>query len=126
MSAKKISVGQLADEIMDVLNEYKEVTDEAVESAVTKVSKETKEIAKSGSPVDSGGYQKGWAVKKTSEKAGKVTVTVYNRKKPGLTHLLEKGHALRNGGRAAAKPHIAPAEDYAVSELESAVKRGIR
>lgn len=126
MSAKKISVGQLADEIMDVLNEYKEVTDEAVESAVTKVSKETKNIAKSGSPVDSGEYQKGWAVKKTSEKAGKVAATVYNRKKPGLTHLLEKGHVLRNGGRASAKPHIAPAEDYAVSELESAVKRGIR
>lgn len=125
MSAKKISVGQLADEIMDVLNEYKEVTDEAVESAVAKVSKETKNIAKTGSPVDSGVYQKGWAIKKTSEKAGKVTVTVYNRKKPGLTHLLEKGHALRNGGRVAAKTHIAPAEDYAVNELESAMKRGI-
>ena len=122
--AKKISVDQLSSEIMSALDEYKKVTDEVVKTAVNSVSKETKAMAQAGSPVKSGGYQKGWAVKKTSEKTGQVSITVYNRTKPGLTHLLEKGHAKRGGGRVAGKPHIAPAEEYAVNELEAAIKRG--
>ena len=123
--AKKITVDQLSDEIMDALEEYKEMTDEVVQTAVDTVSKETKKLVQAGSPVQTGGYQKGWAVKKTSAKAGQVSITVYNRKKPGLTHLLEKGHAKRGGGRVAGQPHIAPAEQYAVSELENKIKRGL-
>lgn len=123
--AKKITVDQLSDEIMDALEEYKEMTDEVVQTAVDTVSKETKKIVQAGSPVQTGGYQKGWVVKKTSAKAGQVSITVYNRKKPGLTHLLEKGHAKRGGGRVAGQPHIAPAEQYAVSELENKIKRGL-
>ena len=123
--AKKITVDQLSDEIMDALEEYKEMTDEVVQTAVDTVSKETKKIVQAGSPVQTGGYQKGWAVKKTSAKAGQVSITVYNRKKPGLTHLLEKGHVKRGGGRVAGQPHIAPAEEYAISELENKIKRGL-
>ena len=110
---------------MDALEEYKEMTDEVEQTAVDTVSKETKKLVQAGSPVQTGGYQKGWAVKKTSAKAGQVSITVYNRKKPGLTHLLEKGHAKRGGGRVAGQPHIAPAEQYAVSELENKIKRGL-
>lgn len=123
--AKKITVDRLSDEIMDALEEYKEMTDEVVQTAVDTVSKETKKIVQAGSPIKTGGYQKGWAVKKTSAKAGQVSITVYNRKKPGLTHLLEKGHAKRGGGRVAGQPHIAPAEEYAVVELENKIKRGL-
>ena len=123
--AKKITVDQLSDEIMDALEEYKEMTDEVVQTAVDTVSKETKKIVQAGSPIKTGGYQKGWSGKKTSAKAGQVSITVYNRKKPGLTHLLEKGHAKRGGGRVAGQPHIAPAEQYAVSELENKIKRGL-
>ena len=123
--AKKITVDRLSDEIMDALEEYKEMTDEVVQTAVDTVSKETRKIVQAGSPVQTGGYQKGWAVKKTSAKAGQVSITVYNRNKPGLTHLLEKGHAKRGGGRVAGQPHIAPAEEYAVGELENKIKRGL-
>ena len=123
--AKKITVDRLSDEIMDALKEYREMTDEVVQTAVDTVSKETKKIVQAGSPVQTGGYQKGWAVKKTSAKAGQVSITVYNRKKPGLTHLLEKGHVKRGGGRVAGQPHIAPAAEYAISELENKIKRGL-
>lgn len=124
--SKRISIDQLSDEIMSALKEYKDVTDEVVDRAVAKVSKEAKQIAQSGSPTETGGYQKGWAVKKTSERAGRVSITVYNRRKPGLTHLLEKGHAKRGGGRVAGKPHIAPAEEYAIEQLEAEIKRGLQ
>lgn len=123
--AKKISVDQLASEVMEALNEYKKATNDVVKASVDRVAKEAKSIAQSGSPVQYGGYQKGWATKKTSEKTGQVTVTVYNRKKPGLTHLLEKGHAKRGGGRVSGRPHIAPAEEYAATELEAEIKRGL-
>ena len=123
---RKISIEQLSEEIMSALNEYRETTDDVVKTAVTKVSAEAKKIAQAGSPTRSGGYQKGWAVKRTSEKSGETTITVYNRKKPGLTHLLEKGHAKRGGGRVEPKVHIAPAEEYAITELESQILRGLK
>ena len=124
--AKKISVDQLSSEIMSALDEYKKVTDEVVKTAVNSVSKETKAMAQAGSPVKSGGYQKGWAVKKTSEKTGQVSITVYNRTKPGLTHLLEKGHAKRGGGRVSGRAHIAPAEQAGIEQLERDIERSIK
>lgn len=124
--SKKISVDQMSDAIMEALNEYKEITEEVVKTAVTKVSKEAKDMAKSASPVRYGGYQKGWAVKKTVDTSNKASVTVYNKAKPGLTHLLEKGHAKRGGGRVSGKVHIAPAEEYAVTELEAQILRGLK
>ena len=37
---------------------------------------------------------------------------IYSRK-PGLPHLLEKGHAKIGGGKTRAYPHVKPAADYA-------------
>lgn len=124
--AVKIKPEQLGSEIMKMMEEYKNATDEAVLTSVDKVSKETKKIAESGSPRRSGGYSKGWSIKKEIRGKGKVEMTVHNRKKPGLTHLLEKGHAKRGGGRVSGRVHIATAENYAVQALESEIKRRIR
>lgn len=123
--SQKVSIDGLADAVNQVMEEFRERTDEIVVQAVTKVSKEAKNIAQSGSPVKTGGYAKGWATKKTKESSGHTEITVYNRKKPGLTHLLEKGHAKRTGGRTRAFVHIAPAESYAIEALESEIERGV-
>lgn len=124
--SKKIKPEQMADEIMKMLEEYKDLADSDVEKSVQSVSKETKRMVQSASPVKSGGYSKGWSVKKEKSSRGKYSVVIHNRKKPGLTHLLEKGHAKRGGGRVSGKVHIAPAESYAIREIEAEIVRRLR
>lgn len=43
-----------------------------------------------------------------------------------LTHLLEKGHALRNGGRSRAFPHIKFGEELAKKRMEELAKEAIK
>ena len=124
--SKKIKPEQLYDEIMKMMNEYKEAADQDVESSVKKVSKETKQMVQEASPRRHGGYSKGWSVKQEADYRGKHTVVIHNRKKPGLTHLLEKGHAKRGGGRVSGREHLAPAESYAVNEIEAEIRRRLR
>lgn len=74
------------------------------------------------SPKRTGVYAKSWKASSKGGSTGLVTVTVHNAGKPGLTHLLEKGHAKwlfghPTGGRVRAFPHIAPAYESAVKEL---------
>ena len=64
----------------------------------------------------------GWTSKVAFESDEDIRVTVYNRKKPQLTHLLEHGHAKASGGRIEGKPHIGPAEQAAEKKLLKKVK----
>lgn len=107
----------LAGEVEKILNEYGDEVSERMAEVVEKVAKKGVKQLKATSPVDigapkSGSYAKGWAVETSGKKHKQLTcsATIYNRQ-PGLPHLLEHGHALRQGGRSPAKPHIKPVED---------------
>lgn len=67
-------------------------------------------------------YKKGWRAKR-SPSGGWV---VYNATNPGLTHLLERGHALASGGRTRAFPHIAPIEQQIIRDFEREVREALR
>ena len=43
-----------------------------------------------------------------------------------LAHLLEKGHAKRGGGRVAGRPHIAPAEQAGIEQLQSLIEKALK
>ena len=105
-----------------ILDEYEKLTDDVVERSSRKTARDAVQDLKNTSPRQSGDYASGWATKKQ----GKGMV-VYNRKAPGLTHLLENGHVIRNKygvfGRAPAHKHIAPVADEASSEFEQNVRR---
>lgn len=48
--------------------------------------------------------------------------TVYNETDYQLTHLLEYGHASRNGGRVRTIQHIAPVEQAAITALQERIE----
>lgn len=118
----KIPLDQLGDEIAKILSEYTEDVIEGIDEAGQEVAKEAIRELKAKSPKKTGGYAKGWT-KKTEKKVGDVsTVIIYNKNKPGLTHLLEHGHAKRGGGRVDGIPHIKPVEEKIIKEFSSKVE----
>ena len=77
-------------------------------------------------PERTGRYAKSWRTKTTKESSSALEITVYSPTRYMLAHLLEHGHAMRNGGRVAAKVHIAPAEQDGIEELETEIGRTLR
>lgn len=104
------SIDDMADEIMRGLTEYADLADSAMKKAVKKTATEVKKQIAATAPSDTGAYAKSWTTKKTKENSHSLEMTVHSKDRYQLAHLLEKGHAKRNGGRVSGKPHIAPAE----------------
>jgi hypothetical protein len=117
---EKIKPEQLSDAIMEGLEEYKNLSTDAMKEAVERTAKDVKKEIQSKAPVRTGKYKKSWKVTKTDENSEKLVMTVHAGRYQ-LTHLLEHGHAKRGGGRVAAIPHIAPAEADGVKKLEDEI-----
>lgn len=122
----RIKVDALAQTVMEGLEEYAKLATEDMKEAVKKAGQEAKKSVQAGAPVKSGAYKKSWTVKTTREDANSMEVTVHSRNRYQLAHLLEFGHALRNGGRARAFPHIAPAEEKAAELLEREIRQALK
>ena len=126
MAGKKVSVDQLADAVSEMLDEYAETTEQNMKKAVKDAGNTVKKAIGAGAPVKTGKYAKSWSVKNTKETSHALEVTVYSRNRYQLAHLLEHGHAKRNGGRTRAIPHIAPAEQQGIEQLERDIERSLR
>ena len=120
---KTIPIDKLAAEVMDGLEEYAELTADVLKKEIQEAGKLAKKQISQTAPRKTGRYAKSWAVKKVSETSNSLEVTVHSKNRYMLTHLLENGHAKRGGGRVAAIPHIAPAEEAAVQSLERNIER---
>ena len=120
---KTIPVDQLASEVMSGLEEYAELAADVLKKEIQEAGKTAKKQIEATAPRKTGRYAKSWAVKKVSETSNSLEVTVHSKNRYMLTHLLENGHAKRGGGRVAAIPHIAPAEELAVQTLEKNIER---
>lgn len=103
-----------SDVAADMKAEAKEVAKDAI--------KELKQTSPKGPGSKKGHYKDGWASKVERENSVSIDIKVYNKKKPGLTHLLEKGHAKRGGGRVSGTPHIATVEQQAIENYEKRLK----
>jgi hypothetical protein len=120
---KTIQVDKLAEEVMNGLEEYAELTADVLKKEIQEAGKVAKQQISQTAPRRTGRYAKSWAVKKISETSNSLEVTVHSKNRYMLTHLLENGHAKRGGGRVAAIPHIAPAEETAIQSLERNIER---
>ncbi|AZJ19607.1 hypothetical protein CT694_07810 [Bacillus wiedmannii bv. thuringiensis] len=119
-----IDIGRLSDEITNQLRRYSQVVSEDVEQITDELTAEGVEKIKnnirSKKLIRSGGYVKGW----TRKKVGK-SIFIHNRTDYRLTHLLENGHAMANGGRVFGTPHIAPVEEWMVKGYEKRIEKAI-
>ena len=116
--SEKCTIDNLAKTIMEGLQEYADVASEDVKTAVRKAGKNVKAEISANAPKRTGAYAKSWAVKTQKETANSLEVVVHSKNRYQIAHLLEHGHAKRGGGRVAGIPHIAPAEEKAVKQLE--------
>ena len=124
--SKNVEIGGLAAAVMEQLEEYADLTTEGMKKAVTDAGKAIRKEIKASAPSGTGKYAKSWQAKKTAESATSLEVTVCSPSRYHLAHLLEHGHAKANGGRTAARPHIAPAEEKGIEQLERDIERCIK
>ena len=122
----KVNIDGLADAVLKELKKFNDVTEEEFEKIAKAVAKEGTKKLKATSPRGRGSkkghYADGWGVTYLKKGNRKFQFVVHNKKKPGLTHLLENGHALNRGGKARAIVHIKPVEEWCNEEFERRVE----
>ena len=119
----KVSIDQMASAIMEGLQEYADLATDDLKQSVKKAGKTVKDEIAQTAPKDTGKYAKSWTVKTVKETSNTLDVVVHSKNRYQIAHLLEHGHAKRGGGRVAARPHIAPAEEKAIETLEREVEK---
>lgn len=128
--SKTIEPSELQKAVMNYLENYKEDIDEDVVETVDQVTREARDELKQISPrrqgTRSNPYYRGWAIKLSKRRTGQYHKVIWNKTNYQLTHLLEFGHATRNGGRTRAIPHIRPVEEKYNVEFVDLLEKKIR
>lgn len=116
------SIEELSKMIEKEVASYSAEVDNAMQKEIDTVAKEVKESLENNPniPVRTGEYKRGFKIRKIASGTGYKRVAVANDKYQ-LTHLLEYGHAKRNGGRTRAYKHWEMAQKIA-DELPNKLK----
>lgn len=130
--AKRIGILNLDSTIEKILDQYGKDAYKVMDNAVDDVAQEATNKLKAVNFKTGGEYSASWVCDKEPSGRFATTRIVHNEEHYRLTHLLEKGHVVKNGrsritgksyGRTAAYPHIAPVEEWAKAELPKTVER---
>lgn len=125
MAVVSSSAFNFAEVIQKYLEDYNGECIEVMTEVIPKVAKEAAKKLRAESPNGPKGYAKGWT-SKTEIGRMRVGARVYGKHGTyQLAHLLEHGHAKRNGGRTAAIVHIAPVEQWAIDEATDRIIQGM-
>lgn len=122
MDSITIGAGDLTAAITQMVTQTIEDNDKVLTKKIRKACNKSRSYLKENSPENTGAYAAGWRTRIEGSFPYTITGTVYQAKKPGLTHLLEKGHAKWLWGRPTGEyvkpfPHIADAYEEGKKEL---------
>ena len=124
--ASTVNINDMADVIMRGLTGFAELATEDMKEAVKNASATVRKEIKANAPSDTGKYAKSWTAKKVRETSQTLTMVVHSKNRYQLAHLLEHGHALRNGGRYDGVVHIAPAEQKGIEQLKEEIEQALK
>lgn len=117
----RIKIDEIENEIAKELKTYTKEVEEGLEDEKKKAARKGVKMLKDTSPQNRPRYKDGWG----SVKQGTARV-IRNRTDYQLTHLLERSHTLRDGGRSTPQVHIKPAEEHVIKEYTEGVERVIK
>ena len=123
---RTVSIYEMDSAIMDELEKYAELASDDLKAAVKETAASVRKDIQAGAPVDTGKYKKSWSVKNVHEDSESIDLVVHSRNRYQIAHLLEHGHAKRGGGRVAAKPHIAAAEQRGNEKLVTTIEQKLK
>ena len=124
--SRTVSIDEMDSAIMDELEKYAELASDDLKAAVKETAASVRKDIQAGAPVDTGKYKKSWSVKNVHEDSASIDLVVHSRNRHQIAHLLEHGHAKRGGGRVAAKPHIAAAEQRGNEKLVTTIEQKLK
>ena len=108
-----------------ILDDYSKETKDVSRKSAQTTTKDVAQRLRNDSAKKTGEYAQGWSTKKIDENG----YVAYNRTMPGLTHLLENGHAIVNKkgrfGRVNGDHKIKDAEEWGISEFEMRIIRDL-
>lgn len=118
-------VNSLANELEGYTQDIADNVKKAVDKVSQEVNEEIKKHVKFKQPT--GKYVKAFRVKKVYEdRYNKRNTWHVGNGQHRLTHLLENGHALWQGGRTEAYPHIKYGEELAKKRMEELAKEAVK
>ena len=121
--SRNTSIDDMDSAIMAELGKYADLAADDLKDAVKETAKSVRKDIQDSAPVDTGKYKKSWSVKNVHEDSQSIDLVVHSRNRYQIAHLLEHGHAKRGGGRVAARPHIAAAEEKGEKQLVETIKQ---
>ena len=122
----KISSDEFVKAMEKIMTKYEGDVTDVTRRLVKRAGQEGAEKLRRTSPKDTGRYARDWSGGRYVKTWSGAEITVYNEAPTyRLAHLLEHGHALRNGGRTKAIPHIKPVEEEVKQELEKNLRQAI-
>ena len=123
---RTVSIDEMDSAIMEELEKYAGLASDDLKAAVKETAASVRKDIQAGAPVDTGKYKKSWSVKNVHEDSESIDLVVHSRNRYQIAHLLEHGHAKRGGGRVAAKPHIAAAEQHKKEKLVTTIEQKLK
>lgn len=122
--AKKVGAEGLAAALEAILEKYKDKVVENTDNIVKEVARNGQKALQqetTAAGIGHGKYAAGW--KMQGDTSGFYFSAILYNDRPGLPHLLEHPHMLRNGKRSKARVHIAPVEKQINEFLEKELRR---